>query len=282
MKKSIKYLLGGLFAATLALVGVLGFGQSQTTQAASKTVTIGIITGTKQDDAVWKVVSQTAKQKYGITLKFQKFTDYNQPNKALASGEIDLNSFQHYAFLNAWNKSNKSDLTPIGKTIMSPIRLYSTKIKNVKSIKKGDTITVPNDASNESRALFLLKNAGLITLKSNSKLVTIKDIAKNPKNLNIKEVDASQTARSLSDAAAAVVNGSYVKAAKLSTKDAIYTEPVNKDSEQWINIIVARKKDKNNKTYQDVVKAYQTAKTKKEIKAQFGNLEYGVWDVKIK
>lgn len=280
MKKSLKYIIGVIVLIVIVVAGYFSFGGGK--KAEPETVTIGIMSGSKQDDQVWKAVSKTAKEKYNLNLKFKKFTDYSQPNKALTSGNIDLNSFQHYAFLNAWNKANKTSIEAIGKTIIMPIRLYSNKVKSVKDIENGATIAVPNDATNESRALYVLKNAGLITLKSNSGLATVKSIAKNPKNLQIKELDASQTARSLSDVTAAVINGNYAQTAGINYKSAIYVEPVNKDSEQWINIIAANKKDKNKKAYKEVVKAYQSEATKKAIKDAYGTAEVPAWDIKLK
>ncbi|WP_057745358.1 MetQ/NlpA family ABC transporter substrate-binding protein [Liquorilactobacillus capillatus] len=280
MKKSLKYLIGLVVLLAIVVAGYFSFGGGK--KAKAETVTVGVMSGSKQDDQVWKVVAKTSKDKYNLTLKFKKFTDYSQPNKALASGNIDLNSFQHYAFLDEWNKANKTNIEAIGKTIITPIRLYSNKVKNVKDIKDGATIAIPNDATNESRALYVLKNAGLITLKPNTKLATIKSIVKNPKNLQIKELDASQTARSLSDVTAAVINGNYAQTAGINYKSAIYVEPVNKDSEQWINLIAANKKDKNKKAYREVVKAYQSEATKKAIKDVYGTSELPAWDIKLR
>lgn len=277
-KKNI--IIGIIVILVIAVAGYFSFGGQTTTK--SKTVTIGIMSGVKQDDKIWASVSKTVKKKYNITLKFKKFTDYTQPNKALADGDIDLNAFQHYAFLKSWNKANNTKIVAIGKTFITPIRLYSKKVSSVKDIPDGAVIAIPNDATNESRALYLLKNAGLITLKKGTDLATVKSIKSNPKNIQIKELDASQTARSLSDVTAAVINTNYAQAANINYKTAIYVEPVNKDSEQWINIIAANKKDKDKQAYKDVVKAYQTAKTKKTIKKEYGTAEIPAWDIKLK
>ncbi len=277
-----KGLLG--FIAVIIVIAVaafLTFGHKKT--EAKKTVTVGVVGQTNQDEKIWNQVKKTAKEKYGVTVKVKSFTDYNQPNKALQEGEIDLNSFQHKAFLNAWNKANKGTLVPIGNTVIAPIRLYSYKYKNINELPKNATIAVPNDASNESRALYVLKNAGLISFKKGTgKLATIADIEKNPKNLTIKELGAEQTARSLNDVDAAVVNNTYAIPAKLGDKQTIYTEPLNKDSEQWINVIVANKKDKNNEAYKAVVKSYQTDAVKKLIHKAYGNSEVTAWNLKLK
>lgn len=277
-----KGLLG--FIAVIIVIAVAAFftfGHKKT--EAKKTVTVGVVGQTNQDEKIWNQVKKTAKEKYGVTVKVKSFTDYNQPNKALQEGEIDLNSFQHKAFLNAWNKANKGTLVPIGNTVIAPIRLYSYKYKNINELPKNATIAVPNDASNESRALYVLKNAGLISFKKGTgKLATIADIEKNPKNLTIKELGAEQTARSLNDVDAAVVNNTYAIPAKLSDKQTIYTEPLNKDSEQWINVIVANKKDKDNEAYKAVVKSYQTDAVKKLIHKAYGNSEVTAWNLKLK
>ena len=277
-----KGLLG--FIAVIIVIAVAAFftfGHKKT--EAKKTVTVGVVGQTNHDEKIWNQVKKTAKEKYGVTVKVKSFTDYNQPNKALQEGEIDLNSFQHKAFLNAWNKANKGTLVPIGNTVIAPIRLYSYKYKNINELPKNATIAVPNDASNESRALYVLKNAGLISFKKGTgKLATIADIEKNPKNLTIKELGAEQTARSLNDVDAAVVNNTYAIPAKLGDKQTIYTEPLNKDSEQWINVIVANKKDKDNEAYKAVVKSYQTDAVKKLIHKAYGNSEVTAWNLKLK
>ena len=280
-KRKKKTLIWVVVALVVVIAGIFSFGNFG--KQKEQTVTVGVVSPSKQDEAVWNQVKKTAKSKYNVDIKLKTFTDYNQPNKALQSGSIDLNAFQHKAFLDAWNKANKGSLVSIGKTFIPPIHLSSNNYKSVKSLPDGATIAVPNDASNESRALYVLQSAGLITLKKNTNsLATINSIAKNPKNLKIKEVAADQAARTLDSVDAAVVNTNYAVAAKLSTKKSIFTEPVNKDSAQWINLIAARKKDRNKEAYKDVVKAYQTEKVKKIINEQYKGLEKPAWDIKLK
>mgnify|MGYP000265441684 FL=1 len=281
-KKTLIWVVVALVVALVVVIaGIFSFGNFG--KQKEQTVTVGVVSPSKQDEAVWNQVKKTAKSKYNVDIKLKTFTDYNQPNKALQSGSIDLNAFQHKAFLDAWNKANKGSLVSIGKTFITPIHLYSNNYKSVKSLPDGATIAVPNDASNESRALYVLQSAGLITLKKNTNsLATINSIAKNPKNLKIKEVAADQAPRTLDSVDAAVVNTNYAVAAKLSIKKSIFTEPVNKDSAQWINLIAARKKDRNKEAYKDVVKAYQTEKVKKVINEQYNGLEKPAWDIKLK
>lgn len=280
-KRKKKTLIWVVVALVVVIAGIFSFGNFG--KQKEQTVTVGVVSPSKQDEAIWNQVKKTAKSKYNVDIKLKTFTDYNQPNKALQSGSIDLNAFQHQAFLDAWNKANKGSLVSIGKTFITPIHLYSNNYKSVKSLPDGATIAIPNDASNESRALYVLQSAGLITLKKNTgALATINSIAKNPKNLKIKEVAADQAARTLSSVDAAVVNTNYAVAAKISTKKSIFTEPVDKNSEQWINLIAAQKKNRNKEAYKDVVKAYQTEKVKKVINEQYKGLEKPAWDIKLK
>ena len=232
-KKRIRNrIIWSVVAVLIVIAGWFSFGPTSTNTKDQKEVVVGVVGQTKQDAEIWKSVAETAKEDYGIKIKIKNFTDYNQPNKALQNGDIDLNAFQHYTFLNAWNKANHGSLVAIGNTYIAPIRLYSKKYKNINELPQGATIAVPNDASNESRALYVLKNAGLIKLRKGVKLATVADITSNPKGLKIKEVSAEQTARVIDDVDASIVNNTYAVPAKLGDKQTIYIEPLNKDSEQ--------------------------------------------------
>lgn len=280
-----KILFGSLLLLVI-IVGLITFtlrqGKSKSTSV-SKIVKIGLMPGGKQEDAIWKQVQKIAKDQFGITLKFVNFTDGDQPNKALAYHEVDLNAFQHYAYLKSWNKANNGNIVSIGDTIITPIHLYSTKYKNVTEIPDKSTIAIPNDVTNESRALYVLKNAGLIKLDtSRGALATVKDIRDNPKGLIIKEIDASQTPRALDSVAAAVINYNFAISAKISEKESIYQEPLNEDSAQWINFIAANQSDKNNKVYKEVVKAYEQKNIADTIKKEYPDGgELPAWNLKL-
>ncbi len=264
-----------ILAATAATVFTASTVVSTTTQVASaaskKTVTVGVVGDS--DRQLWEYVVKDAKKKYGITIKLKEFTDYVQPNKAVADGSLDLNSFQTLNYFKTQNPEYKNKLATIGKTYITPIKLYSKTLTSLKDIKKGATIAIPNDASNEKRALDLLVSAKLIKYDTSKKTPTAKDITKNKKNLKIKEVESAQAAAALKSVDAAVVNTNYALDAKLTDKETLFTEPVNKKAAGYINYIVALKKDKNKKIYKQVVKAYQTDKTKKHIKALYGTAE---------
>ncbi|ANZ57524.1 ABC transporter substrate-binding protein [Fructilactobacillus lindneri] len=281
MKKSKKWIIGIIVLLVIVGIGWLSFGHKSESQN-EKVVKVGLMSGSKADDEIWNSVAKTAKDKYHIKLQFVHFTDYTQPNAALTQHSVDINAFQHYAFLNDWNKKHHTDIKSIGNTVISPIRLYSNKYKNVKQIPNGSQIVIPNDATNESRSLIVLKDAGLLKLKDTKNgLLTVGDIKDNPKKLDIKEVDASQTPRLLNDSAAAVVNTNYALTAHLSSKKSIFVEPTNKQSKPWINLIATNKDDENKKEYKDVVKAYQTNKTADLIKKNYGDLELPAWNRKF-
>ncbi|MGT2933170.1 MetQ/NlpA family ABC transporter substrate-binding protein [Streptococcus catagoni] len=251
------------------------------------TLTIGLMAKTKSDQARWDKIQELLK-KEDIHLKFKEFTDYSQPNQATANGEVDLNAFQHYNFLNNWNKENQGELVALADTYISPVHLFSginqkgkAKYKKLADLPKGAPIAVPNDATNESRALYLLESAGLIKLNvKGDKLATIANISENKAKLDIKELDAGQTARSLNSVDAAVVNNSYAVPAKIDYKTSLYKEAVDKNTKQWINILVAKKdwkKSKKAAAIKKLIRAYQTDQVKDVINKTSDGVDITVW-----
>ena len=282
----IKKWLGVAALATVAGLALAACGNSEKKADSETVVKIATVNRSGSEEARWDKVQELVK-KDGIKLEFTEFTDYSQPNKATADGEVDLNAFQHYNFLNNWNKENGKDLVAIADTYISPIRLYSgkngeeNKYTKVEEIPDNGEIAVPNDATNESRALYLLQSAGLIKLDvSGTALATVANIKENPKNLKITELDASQTARSLSSVDAAVVNNTFVTEAKLDYKKALFKEQADENSKQWYNIIVA-KKDWESSPKADAIKkiiaAYHTDEVKKVIEETSDGLDQPVW-----
>lgn len=244
--------------------------------AEDTTVKLGVV-GDNTD--VWDDVSKRLKDE-GITIKYVKFTDYTTPNTALADGSIDANAFQTEIFLDAYNKEANTDLTPIGLTVIAPLGIYSDKIKDVSELKKGDTVTIPNDATNNGRALLLLQSAGVLTVdKKAGQTPTLADVTSNPLELNIKEVDAAQTARSLPDVDVAIINsGMAVDAGLTPSKDAIYLEPVSDGSRPYVNVIAVKKENKDKEVYKKIVEAYQTEQTKKVIDETSKGSSKAAWD----
>lgn len=232
----------------------------------SKKVTIGVASN---DTKAWEKVKELAK-KDDIDLEIKHFSDYNVPNKALSDGDIDLNAFQHFAFLDQYKKAHKdTNIEALSTTVLAPLGIYSDKVKNIKDVKKGAQVAIPNDVSNQARALKLLESAGLIKLKKNFGLNgTTKDIESNPKDLKIKAVDAQQTARALSDVDISVINnGVATKAGKDAKKDPIYLEKASSDAvKPYINIVAVNSKDKDNKTYKKIIELYHSKEAQKALK----------------
>ncbi|MCS9985109.1 MetQ/NlpA family ABC transporter substrate-binding protein [Weissella paramesenteroides] len=274
MKNSIKISIG-LATVTLATLAVAPLNVDA---ASSKTVTVGVVGDTSRE--LWQDIGQRAQKKYGITIKLKEFNDYVKPNQALVDGSLDLNAFQTKIFFDDQNKKMGNKLQSIGKTVIVPMRLYSLKADKISEIKKGSTIAVPNDATNEARALNVLVQAKLIKYNKQVTDPTAKDITYNPKNLKIKEVDAGQAVSSLQTADAAVINGNFAHDANLKDKNILLTQNLKKNVSPYINLIAALKSEANKKVYNQIVKLYQTKETKAEIKKLFGNSQYAAWNLK--
>ena len=249
--------------ASLALAGCGNSSSSSTKPTDSKKeIKIGATAGPHAE--VVEAVAKEA-QKQGLNVKLVEFTDYITPDKALASGDIDLNSYQHKPFLDNFNKQNSSDLIPIGKTILMRMGVYSDKVKDVKDIKEGGIVAIPNDPTNGGRGLVLLEKAGLIKLKEGVGFkATIADIAENPKNLQFKELEAAQLPRSLADVDAAAITMNYVMSAGLDVqKQGIFLE--SKDEPLAVMVLAARSKDKDDQTYKKIADIFRSEAVKQFI-----------------
>ena len=184
----------------------------------------------------------------GITLKVQEFTDYVQPNMVTESGEVDANYFQHQAYLDNFNEENGTHLVSVAKIHYEPLGLYPGKTKSIDELADGAKISVPNDTSNEARALQLLAAQGLIELKPEAGLTATKnDITSNPKNLEIVEMEAAQLPRTLADVDMAVINGNYATQAGFSSaKDALAAESADSEAAQiYPNVLVVKEGHEN-------------------------------------
>lgn len=207
----------------------------------------------------WEYIKEQA-AKEDINLDLVTFSAQYDPNQALAEGEVDMNAFQHVAYLNLFNTSNDTDLQAIGTTIMAPIGLYSNKYKSLDDMKEGAKIAVPNDPSNWGRALLLLQENGLLTVTDNFDGNGGEDRVKdNPKKLNILPVDGATTPRVMEDADFAIINNGVAVEAGLLLKDAIIHE--NETAKPFINVIVARPEDKDNETLKKIIDIYQREET---------------------
>lgn len=253
-----------LAAATVAL-GMVAAGNAA---AQEQTVRVGTVSG--PDAEVWQVVQKVAK-KNGLNVKVVEFNDYVQPNAALDAGDLDANSFQHQPYLDSQVKQRGYKIVNAGLTYISPLGIYSKKLKSLKDLAQGAKIAVPNDPSNENRALLLLQAQGVIKLKAGAGTdgnnATPLDVAENPKKIKLVELDAAQLPRSLSDVDAAAINTNFALAAGLQpTKDAIALEDIHSP---YANLIAVRAQDKDKPWVKKLVAAYQSEDVRQFIKTQF-------------
>jgi D-methionine transport system substrate-binding protein len=244
-----------IFITTILVLSSL-VGCSSTKVSEEKTTLKLGVTGAEHE--VWDYVKKRLSEE-NIELEIVSFSDYILPNTALAEGEIDVNAFQTVAYFENFKKDHKLDIIPVGNTVLAPMGIYSNKIKSLDEVKDGDSVAIPNDASNGGRALILLETAGLIKLKDGVGLLpTVKDVVENPKNLEIIETVATQIPRSLDDISfAAINNGVAVESGLTPTEDSIFIEDVSSDkAKPYINIIAARAEDKDNEDIKKLVEIY--------------------------
>lgn len=223
---------------------------------AGQTIKVGVVGAS---DAYWSTFTEAAAAE-GITVELVDFTDYNQPNPALAAGELHLNQFQHILYLAKYNVEANDDLTPIGATAIYPLGLYSKKHDSVAAIPEGAKVGVPNDVTNQARGLLVLQSAGLITLKDGgSAFSTLQDIDTAASKVEVTELSADLLANSLEDLDAAIINNDFITDAGLTAADAIaQDDPADPAALAYVNIWVSKAEDADNPTLLKLVEIYQT------------------------
>lgn len=261
-----------ILALSVALVlSLSACGTSASTQSSSGSsgagaiteVTVGVVGSNNEQ---WDTVNELL-AKDNIQVKLVEFAEYKLPNAALDSGEIDLNAFQHKAYLEKEIADLGYDISILGDTILAPLSLYSNYITDIEQLKEGDKIAVPSDPTNEGRCFKILESAGVLEVDPAAGYIPeIKDITSNPLNLEFVEVEAANTASLLPDVAAAFVNGAHAVDNGLKLEDAVYTEQVEPGSDNpYINIIACRTGEENNEVYQKVLAAYQSEESAQAI-----------------
>lgn len=237
-------------------------------------IKVGAIAG--PESHLLEVAKVKAKDCYGLTIDIVTFTDYNTPNSALHDGSIDANIFQHKPFLNTVNQTWSYDLIPVGKTFVYPMGIYSKSISKLSELSDGDPVAIPNDPSNEARALLLLQDAKLIHLKENATvLATPVDIVDNPKHLKFIALDAAQLPRSLNDVAIAVINTNFAIPAGLNPSKALFAED---ETSLYDNVIVVRAGDRDSKTTQELIASFQSPEVLAAAERIFGGAAVAAWD----
>lgn len=249
-----------LFAAIGATLLVSSFNVN-----ANETLSIGA-TPVPHVEILEQVKPLLAKE--GVDLKIVEFNDYVQPNLATSDGQIDLNYFQHRPYLASFIKEHGSDLVEVAAIHIEPMGVYSNKVKDLKDVKEGALVAIPNDPTNGGRALLLLQSVGLITLDDPSNITaTALDIKDNPKKLEFKEIEAAQLPRSLDDVDLAVINTNYAISANLNPlKDSLAIE---KADSPYVNVVVGNSKSAKKEAVAKLVKELTSPEIKKFIEEKY-------------
>ena len=283
----MKKLISATLAATLALSRAACGSSASSTEAASTESTAASSEAAESTAETSELAGTTLKvaasptphaeilnvakdilAEQGITLEVVEFSDYVQPNLVTESGEVDANYFQHTPYLESFNEENGTHLVSVGAIHYEPFGIYPGKSNDLANIADGATIAVPNDTTNEARALQLLAAQGLITVRDGAGLTaTVNDITENPHNLQIEEIEAAQLPRTVQDVDFAVINGNYAMEAGFSVgKDALATEDASSEAAQtYANVLVVKEGNENNPAIQALLKALQSDEVKNYI-----------------
>ncbi|APE20538.1 MULTISPECIES: MetQ/NlpA family ABC transporter substrate-binding protein [Streptomyces] len=269
MRKNIKLTAGIATAAALALglsaCGTSSDPGSKDSAGSGDTSKALVVAASPTPHAdILNYVKDNLAEKAGLKLEVKEFTDYVLPNTATETGQVDANYFQHKPYLDDFNKKNNTHIVPVVNVHLEPLGLYSKNLKSVKDIKAGQTIAVPNDTTNGGRALQLLADNGLITIKpgvgTNAKISDITD----KKGLEFKELEAATVPRALNDVDAAVINGNYAIEAKLSpAKDALVLEKA--DGNPYANFLAVKEGNEKDARVQKLAKLLNSPEVKKYI-----------------
>lgn len=272
MKKFLALSLGlVLCLSLLTACGSKKTEQPSTSGGETKNMTIKVAASPAPHAEILGVAKEILAQE-GITLDIVEFTDYIQPNMATESGDVMANYFQHIDYLNSFNKDKNTHLVNVAEIHYEPYGLYPGKTATVDKLPKGAKIAVPNDPSNEARALMLLETQGIIKLKEGVGLKATKlDIVENPQKVEIVEMEAAQLPGALSSVDMAVINGNYAIGAGLSvSKNAVASEDAKSDAAKlYANILVVKEGNENNELVQALVKALKSDKVRDYINEKY-------------
>ena len=278
MKKLLGLVLG--LSVGLAGCGKQEAPKNDATQADAGKEQVVTMASTGSDADIWRYIATLPETKAaGIKLEVKNFTDYVSMNTAVANKEIDVNAFQSYAYMVAFNESNKEKIAPLSTTYLEPMGLYSSNVKKLEDFKTGATIAIPNDGANESRALLLLQSAGLVKLKADFDAVkgTPADITENAKKIVIKPVQMATAVRVKDEVDAIVLGNTLAMEGGLNVlKDAIYYEPVDQSTKMNVNILAVAADRQNDPVLKKVGELYHTAAVGKYVQDHFGGTKVDV------
>ena len=276
--------LRNLFLTAVAAVTLAACGNQTSKQETAKEtkpaehVKVAVVGSAAHE--IWDFVADKAK-KENIDLEVVEMNDYVLPNTALEEGSVQLNAFQHRAYLAQWNKDKGSDIKEIGTTFIVPLYYFSTKYKSLKDLPENAKVLVPKEVAIQGRALVALETEGLITLKDGvGTKASLADITSNPRNLEIIEAESAQAPRLLQDVDAASINGSMAQDSGLKVEDYIFTDADHLDTipKDRFNIIAANAKDADNPTYKKIVELFQADDVAKKMNEIGPGQYFPVWN----
>ena len=301
-----KKLLATVLTAALALGAITGCGSQKTeetaaTDSSAATTTSETTASTQEAEAakdgetrvvklgltgvIYEDIWNPIKEKLageGIDLQYVQFSDFSLPNAALDAGEIDINAFQHHAYFNNDTEKNGYDLTAIGDTFIIAMNIYSDQIQSIDELKDGDTVAIPDDASNGGRALKVLESAGIIEIDPDAGAnPTVSDIINYKVQVDITELGASTIPSVIPDFTIAVVNGNYALDYGIDPSTAIFKES-EYDDDSYFCLIAVKSGNADDPVYQEIVKLFQSEETKQIFEDKFGGYFVPAWEAKTK
>lgn len=268
LRKFVVSFLACSIALSLA-VGLTGCGAQKQGPVKEGSIVVGA--SPSPHAQILEAVSDQLAQK-GYQLEIKEFTDYIMPNTALEDGELDANFFQHQPYLTDFNEKNGTKLVSAAAIHFEPLGIYGGKTADLADLPEGAQIAVPNDTTNEARALWLLQAQGIIEVDEQAGLeATKQDITSNPKNVEIVEMEAAQLPRALADVDFAVINGNYAVAAEIADQVLVTEDKDSEAAKQYANIVAVREGNENREDIKALVEALQSDEVKAYIEETFGS-----------
>ena len=268
LRKFVVSFLACSIALSLA-VGLSGCGAQKQGPVKEGSIVVGA--SPSPHAQILEAVSEQLAQK-GYQLEIKEFTDYIMPNTALEDGELDANFFQHQPYLTDFNEKNGTKLVSAAAIHFEPLGIYGGKTADLADLPEGAQIAVPNDTTNEARALWLLQAQGIIEVDEQAGLeATKQDITSNPKNVEIVEMEAAQLPRALADVDFAVINGNYAVAAEIADQVLVTEDKDSEAAKQYANIVAVREGDENREDIKALVESLQSDEVKAYIEETFGS-----------
>lgn len=276
LPRAARTLCFAVFAALPALLAAAMLPRAALAAPEDKTeIRLGVIEGDELE--VWQAAAAYAKERLGLAITLIPFSEYNLPNEALNSGDIDANAFQHKPYLDAQIAQRGYKITAAGDTCLYPLGAYSRKVRHLADLPQGATIGIPDDPANEGRALRLLALRGLITLDDpNNIFVTPINIKENPRNFRFQEMDSGILGRAIADMDAVIVTNSWVSATGLNPeKELIDSE--SPEHNPYVNFIAVRSSDAGKPWVKKLVAAYQNETVRQAMQRVFGSRAIAPW-----